>query len=85
MVGYHVPLDCPHCGRHLAHVNGTASGSQALAVARCGPCGQEWVVTVTLRPVRSVEQEQARQRQERRRSRVTTLGDDGRVYDEVPA
>jgi hypothetical protein len=51
VTGYLFAATCGYCGGRLAHVNGSATGSQTLAVAKCGHCAREWCVTVTLRPL----------------------------------
>lgn len=70
MTGYFVPLDCPTCGHHLAHRNGTGEGSQALAVAACPGCGAEYVVTVHLRVLPGARAERDRLRKRRYRAGV---------------
>ena len=74
MSGYHFSLACPSCLGPVAHVNGSALGSESVAVARCEPCAREWVVRVYLAPLETPEQRRARERQERRRAGLAVVG-----------
>lgn len=74
MTGYRFAVVCPQCGGGLAHLNGSALGSESVAVARCEPCAREWVVRVYLAPLETPEQRSARERQERRRGRLAVVG-----------
>ena len=46
-------LTCPRCGGDIAPVNiGTPwAGTTATTIVVCHPCGQQWALTATLRPL----------------------------------
>ena len=74
MSGYRFSLACPTCLGPVAHVNGSALGSESVAVARCAPCEREWVVRVYLAPHETPERRRARERQAAKRARLEVVG-----------
>jgi len=67
---YTLPINCLHYGGALRHVNEAApTGTQAVAVAKCGHCDREWLIAVQMRALTSVES----RRRERHRSLRTQL------------
>lgn len=74
MSGYRFSVACPSCAGHVDHLNGSALGSESVAVARCEPCAREWMVRVYLCPLDTPEQRSARERKAARKGRLAGVG-----------
>lgn len=49
MRGYMFDLNCPHCGREMAHVtSGSRYPWQQAVVAMCQPCRRSVIINVTM-------------------------------------
>lgn len=65
-----LPASCPDCGGELKLINGTSSGSLAVAILACRACPLEWEVTARINRMRSTEQEINRRRREKSRAKA---------------